>query len=333
MTSLSRKFTVRRAAKSALAAAATMVAAGLVLSGCASAAPAGPASTGDTTSVETTYGTVSVPAAPKRVVAISYDTPWQLQSLGVKPIATQDYGKWISEFTTSQQAFVKGAATVGSYGELDLEAVAKAAPDLIVGDASEIDKATFTKLSAIAPTAIVSGETRGDWAGITEKLAEVVGKTSVWDAQKATFNAELDRIKTQYATAISGNSWLHMSIGDDAAQFSVQQPTGATGNLLVNVLGVKYGAGVPTKYNDNGYGSYPLEQLGTIADGVTVILHPLNADGSKSENVEAILNNPLFTRLAAAQAGHVYGLATTVTDYATGADWLSEIEKTVLSKL
>ena len=41
---------------------------------------------------------------------------------------------------------------------------------------------------------------------------------------------------------------------------------------------------------------------------MTVVLYPLNADGSTSAAVQAVLDDNLFTRLPAAQAGHVFGL-------------------------
>lgn len=289
--------------------------------------------TGDSRVVKTAYGEVTVPAVATRVAALSYDTPWQLMSLGVTPVAVQDYGKWISEFTPAQQAFVEGVATIGSYGELNFEAVAAADPDLIVGDADEIDEATFKRLSQIAPTAIVKGDSRGDWKSITTALAEATGTSAAAETAQATYTATLDRLKSQYADVIAGNTWVHFSIGDDASQFSVQQPTGATGNLVVNELGLKYGPGVPTDYSESGYGSYPLEQLGTVFEGVTVALHLLNADGSTSESVQAILDNPLFTRLKVATTGKVFGLTTSVTDFVTANEWLEELEKKVLATL
>ncbi|RIJ71342.1 ABC transporter substrate-binding protein [Nakamurella silvestris] len=264
---------------------------------------------------------------------MSYDTPWQLQSLGVTPIAVQDYGKWIEQFTPEQQALVAGIPTIGSFGELNFEAVAAADPDLIVGDADEIDEATFKRLSEIAPTAIVKGYSRGDWQAITTALAEATGTTAAADTSRTAYESTLNRLRSEYADVIAANTWVHFSLGDDASQFSIQQPTGAIGNLVVNELGLLYGAGVPTDYSDGGYGSYPLEQLGTIFAGVTVALYPLNSDGSISPAIKAIQDNELFKRLEVAKSGKVFGLTTSITDFVTANEWLEELEATVLSKL
>ena len=307
------------------------------LAGCGSggaAADASPSGGAGTRTVDTAYGAVEVPADPQRVAAVSYDTPWQLMALDVTPVAVPDYSAWIDEFSTEQQDFVAGLATVGTYGELNEEAVAAAVPDLIIGDANEVDEATYTRLSQIAPTVIVGGANRGDWQSISEQTAQAVDRTEVWEATRATYEGTRDRLRTQYADVIAAHRWIHFSLGNDASQFSVQQPSGSTGNLVVNELGLTYGPHVPADDDpDAGYGSYPLEQLGTVFDGVTVALTFVNADGSTNPSIQAIEDNPLFQRLQVARDGHVFGLSTSVTDYVTATAWTDELEKKVLSVL
>lgn len=321
--------------------AAAIATAAALLAGCSSAGAAGtstsdaPAASGggDTRTVASAYGDVAVPEDPQRVAAVSYDTPWNLMGLGVTPVATLDYGPWIDEFSADQQAFVKGLPTVGTFGEINVEAVASATPDLIIGTVEEVDEATYAQLSAIAPTVVVGGGDRGAWQTTTEETAKAVGREARWKESKAAFEQTRDRLKTQYADVIAGNRWINFSLGDDASQFSVQQPTGATGNLLVNEMGMAYGPGVPTDHDPKGYASYPLEQLGSVFDGVTVALTFANADGSPNPGVQAVRDNPLFQRLPVAQSGHVYALSSSVTDYPSATAWLEELEQKVLAVL
>lgn len=321
--------------------AAALAAAAALLAGCSAAGAAGtstsraPAASSDggTRTVASAYGDVTVPEEPQRVAAVSYDTPWNLMGLDVEPVAVLDYGPWIDEFSADQQAFVEGVPTVGTYGEVNVEAVAATTPDLIIGTAEEVDEAAYAQLSAIAPTVVVGGGDRGGWQLTTEQTAQAVGREAEWQESKAAFEQTRDRLKTQYADVISGNRWVSFSLGDDASQFSVQQPTGATGNLLVNEMGMTYGPGVPTDYTPQGYASYPLEQLGSVFDGVTVALTFANADGSPNPGVQAVRDNPLFQRLPVAQSGHVYAMASSVTDYPTATAWLEELEQKVLAVL
>ncbi|MFI2591563.1 ABC transporter substrate-binding protein, partial [Rhodococcus erythropolis] len=80
-----------------IAAAAAAVVGAMLMTGCSSSSADSEQT--DVRTVASAYGDIEVPVSPQRVVAASYDTPWQLMSLGVKPAAVQDYGKWISEFT------------------------------------------------------------------------------------------------------------------------------------------------------------------------------------------------------------------------------------------
>lgn len=290
------------------------------------------ADTGSSRTVDTAYGPVIVPVDPQAVAAVSYDTPWQLMSLGVTPVAVQDYSRYQTYFTPEQLAFVAEVPTIGGYGEPDLEALAAAAPDVIVGDAYEIDEAMFAQLSQIAPTVAIGGE-RGDWEGVTQALADVVGKTATWEDTRAAYTATLDRLKQQYATVIADNRWIHFSLGNSEGEFSVQQPTGATGKLVVDELGLQYGPGVPTDWDPAGYGSYSLEQLGSVFDGVTVALYPAQVDGSTASTIQAIIDNPLFVALPVAQQHRVYGIPVGVTDYVTAVNWLAAVESQVLSQL
>ncbi len=180
-----------------IAAAAVAVVGAMVVTGCSSSS----ADSSERTNIRTVasaYGDVEVPVSPGRVVAASYDTPWQLMSLGVKPAAVQDYGKWISEFTPEQQAFVDGLPTIGLFGEMNFEAIAAADPDIIVGDADEVDQATFDRLSGIAPTVIVKGESRGDWKKITTELAEAIGKTDVLESTRTAYEENLERVRGEF---------------------------------------------------------------------------------------------------------------------------------------
>ncbi|MDF2046274.1 ABC transporter substrate-binding protein [Microbacterium sp. Kw_RZR3] len=321
--------TRRRAALSVSAAALTLA----LLSGCAATAPSS-ASIASTT-VESAYGEVTVPQQPERIAAVSYDTPWQLMSLDVKPVATIDYSRWADSFTTAQMEWISDAATVGTFGEINFEALTAARPDVIIGTADEIDQATYERLSAIAPTVVTGGVDRGDWQSITRQTAAATGTTATWEAEKAAFEKLRDDTRQTYRDVIEGNRWINFSFGDEPGQFSVQLPTGSTGDLVVNEMGLAYGPGAASlpDTDGRGYTALPLEQLPTVFDGVTVALTFSSADGTPDPTVSEIVNSPLFQTLPVAQSGHVYGMRSTVTDYVTAQDWVHELVDTVLEPL
>lgn len=100
-------------------------------------------------------------------------------------------------------------------------------------------------------------------------------------------------------------AWTAISFGTDAGQFSLLYPSNPIGVTLSD-LGVGF---------------------------VEVILHPVAPDGSVYPDIQAVLGNPLFTRLPAATAGRVHGMADLydVTDFSSGLTALTELESTVLS--
>ncbi len=289
---------------------------------------------GETRTVATAYGDVEVPEDPQRVVALSYDTPWQLQSLGVKPVATQDFSAYIDEFTPDQQDFIEGAGTIGGYGEPDLEQIAAADPDLIVGDVYEIDEALYEKLAKIAPTAIVGGEDRGDWKAVVTELADVLDAQDALARTQQEYDTTLAGIKETYAEQIAGNSWIHFSLGDSESEFSVQYPTGMTGSLLVDELGMSYGPNVPADpENGSGYASYSVEKIPSVFDGVTAALTFETSDGSPIPLIEAIEKSSVFRSTEVAREGRVFHLNVNVTDFATATQWLRQVEERVFGEL
>ena len=307
-----------------------------LVTACASDAdsPAADADSGETFTMTTVYGDVDVPADAERVAAISYDTPWQLMSLDVQPIATIDYSRWLDSYTPEQQEYIADAANIGAYGELNFEALASTTPDLIIGDAYEVDEATFKRLSDIAPTVILGGDDRGDWQSLTEQAAEATGTTEVWTASKAAYEELRDSTKQKYAEIIANNVWINFSFGDEAGQFSVQLPTGSTGNLVVNEMGLAYGPGAQLEdTEERGYAALPLEQLPTVFDGVTQALTFAATDGAIYEGIQEIIDSEIFQTLDVAKSGNIYSLTSSVTDYETAQDWINELTEKVLEPL
>lgn len=309
-----------------------------LLSACAAespgAAPTPPSGGAATKTVASAYGDVEVPTDPQRVAAVSYDTPWQLMSVDVVPIATIDYSRWIADYSADQQDFIADAAMIGTYGEINFEALTAATPDLIIGDAFEVDEATFTRLQTIAPTVIVGGDDRGDWQSITEQTAEATGTLEVWAEGKAAYEQLRDETKATYADVIAAHTWINFSFGDDTGQFSVQLPSGSTGNLVVEEMGMQYGAGAQLDDPDGrGYASRPLEQLPTVFEDVTFALTFATQDGQIHSGIRDIIDTEIFQTLAVAKDDAIYGMTTTVTDYRTARDWIVELTENVLEPL
>jgi len=312
-------------AVAALATGAVLVA-GFPVFAAASTAPAEPTGTQE---IETVYGTVESPAEPQRVVAVSYETPWQLQAVGVTPVGILDFSPWADSFTAAQQEFIADVPTVGTFGSLNFEAIADAAPDVIIGDAYEIDDATFEQLSRIAPTVIVGGDVRGDWKLTSTMTAQAAGAADKLEQAVTDYDALLARLQDTYADVLA-MPWAHFSLGDVETEFSVQYPTGATGGLLFGDLGATLAPSLPDLEPIAGYESFSTEELSTILGGAEILVHFRDPDGSVNALIQGVIDNPLFATLPAAADGHVYGVCCQVFDYVTATLYLDDVEATIL---
>ncbi len=281
--------------------------------------------------VTTAYGEVEVPSDPQRVVAVSYNTPWQLEAVDITPVAMQDYSAFADSFTAEQQELIAGMEnTVGGFFELNVEAVMAAKPDLIVGDVLEIDEKTFQELSKIAPTAIFEGESRGDWRTIGAGVAEAVGRTEVFEQSRSSYDAELARIKSTYAQVLE-QPWAAIASGDVEGGFSTLYPGGEVGALFFDDLGANLAASIPEEAEgDRGWMYISPELTTSVLDGAEIIVAAASADGELPEDLAGTVKSKLFTDLPAAKNGNVYQVYSSVTDYATASDWLSTVERDVL---
>jgi iron complex transport system substrate-binding protein len=304
------------------------------LTACSSDAsePAGAAAAdaAGTRTVETAYGDVEVPDEAERIVAVSYDTPWQLAAVGVTPVAMQDYSAYAESFTESQQELITSADTVGAFFDLNIEAVMAAEPDLIVGDVLEVDEATYEKLSTIAPTVIFEGEYRGDWRAIGGDVAAAVGQADAFESTQESYDDELARVQEDYADVLA-RPWAAIGDGDVEGGFSVLYPGGSVGALFFDDLGATLAPSIPAQEEgDKGWMYISPELTTTVLGGAEIIVTGANPVGELSDSLAGTLQTPLFTALPAAQAGDVYGVWSSVTDYGTALGWLEAVEQTVL---
>lgn len=157
--------------------ALTAVAA-LVLTACgAPAATAPPPPAGAV--VEHKFGTTTVPAGAQRVVTAGWNDQDFVLSLGVVPVLTRAWFDGYSDYPWVTK--VTGGAPLPTFGTdgIDVEAVAAARPDVIFAIYESIDRATYDRLSQIAPTVVQS--------------AEYPDEETPWDVQLLTTGAALGK--------------------------------------------------------------------------------------------------------------------------------------------
>ncbi|MHA6794023.1 iron-siderophore ABC transporter substrate-binding protein [Pseudonocardia bannensis] len=167
----------------ALGAAAMVIAAVAACSNGQSPAAGGaaPAASGAfPATISHSFGETTIPAEPKRVVAVGFNEADFVLSLGVVPVGVRDFiGEFPEETRPWAQDALGGAKpeVVGG-NEINFEKVAALKPDLIMGVYSFMDRSTFDTLSKIAPTipALAEGTTAATWQEQTRITGKALGR-------------------------------------------------------------------------------------------------------------------------------------------------------------
>ncbi|WP_174549517.1 Fe2+-enterobactin ABC transporter substrate-binding protein [Nocardiopsis trehalosi] len=186
--------------------AAPAVVFALLSAGCAAGEAEPPAGdSGDTRAVEHLLGSTDVPTDPERVVAVSVTSTPILLGLDLPVVAAGTTSP--SALTDGNGFFAQWADVAEERGveplpgpEVDLEAVASAEPDVIVGTgfgADAVDERTYERLSEIAPT-VVFGSSDTPWLDVTEEVAAAFGA----EARAEEIAAEYTDLTEETAAAL-----------------------------------------------------------------------------------------------------------------------------------
>ena len=136
-----------------------MTAGAALVAACSSTKPGEVAKDGSVT-VKHVFGETKIPAPPKRVVSAGFTEQDDLLAVGVVPIAVTDWfgGEPFAVWPWAQPKLGGAQPVVLNLNDgIQVDQIAALKPDLIVATNAGLDQATYTKLSAIAPTIAQSG--------------------------------------------------------------------------------------------------------------------------------------------------------------------------------
>lgn len=274
---------------------------------------------------------VLVPAEPQRVIALSPTPAMNLAILGFDVIALPvDLSDSLNE---EFQAFIPDGTNIDGYEvigineSLNLEALARLQPDLIIGDArlEQSEPTAFGLLSEIAPTVLVETGTNAEWRANFERDAEIVGALDRTEEVEAIYESALGTLVDAGDTSIAfvryeingGGTWrlegaetsVPGSIMIDAGVNVFEGPDGigelnATGSFIPNISG---------------------ELLGLLTADV-IVVQDLTQFG-QNDPLELFAGNPLWQTLPAVTNGRVVTLPTFVFNGGTYVSAIQTIEQ------
>lgn len=185
-----------------------LVAAALVLTGCSSSESATDSGNSDfeTVTIEHALGTAVVTEEPERIVTLGMGSAETAIALGTVPVGIEAYEwgsddtgylPWIHDAVTERGAQLPVQFTGGS--EIDIEAIARLDPDLILAPWSGVTQQQYDALSSLAPTVAYAEKA---WTTTWEDQMRVIGKAM---GKAAEADQEIAKIKAQFADATAAH--------------------------------------------------------------------------------------------------------------------------------
>lgn len=162
---------------------------------------------------ESDFGDVELPEKIERIVSVDFYTPAALIDLGVMPVGVVN-----SYFTDTEGVGIPvqysaavadaGVASIGEYYELNLEAVAKADPDVIIAtsDFLPMDDPLREELEKVAPIITFEARDGESWRTRATELAKILDKEDVLEPLVEKYDARRDEIKDQYADILANEA-------------------------------------------------------------------------------------------------------------------------------
>jgi len=263
--------------------------------------------------VKQAMGTTTIKGTPKRIVVLTNEGTEALLAMGVKPVgAVQSWlgNPWYDHIKNK----MKGVKVVGTESSINLEAIAKLHPDLIIGTKMRQEK-QYDQLKAIAPT-VFSKELRGDWQPNLKLYAKAINKQAKGQEVIKTYN---DKIKSVH-DKLAANNKLNETISFvrfKAGQARIYHNATFIG-AIVKDLGLKRPAS-QTK-NDLATLDVTPEMIPQM-DGDYIFYSaysPSDDKGQAKKEENTFVDNPLWKKLKGVQAGNAHEVSDAIWNTAGG---------------
>ncbi|MEX5298634.1 siderophore ABC transporter substrate-binding protein [Kocuria sp. CPCC 205292] len=290
--------TLRHRSTALLAAASVLALAGCSTSGAATTGEDAPsAASAETVSVEHAQGTTDVTVDPENVITFDLGVLDSLQALDEDVQGLPKSGSLPEQFSEYRSDEYVNA---GSMKEPDLEAVAAAAPDLIIISGRTAD--FYDQLAEIAPTVDLSLDQADALNSFTEQsrtLGEIFGKET--EVEEKLTAVEEQVAETKARTAEAGTAMFLLT---NAGEVNAYGPNSRFGNIVFDLLGFESAADVQAEGTHGEAVSFE-----AIADANPDRIFVLDRDTaigqSGGEAAQQVLDNELVNGTTAAQQDQI----------------------------
>ncbi|HYH32353.1 MAG TPA: ABC transporter substrate-binding protein [Pseudonocardia sp.] len=275
-------------------------------------------------------GGITIPAAPRRIVATGYAVPALIET-GAPLVGISTWERGVPLMSPEDKATYDSLEKVAGElaAETNYEAIAQVDPDLIVigVPAPILADVDVELLESVAPVVAIGPMIPSEWREVSREQADAAGVLPAFDALRSEYEAKAAELRAKYAPVVGGLEFGHLgAYGDVSGGMFQREFDGSWGTNILNDVGVSYYGQV----EEPGPGSravsenVSVEQIGAGLGEADVITYSAEPDGSVSDAVRQVLDSPLWQQLPAVQAGRTipiryteaatYGAALTTLD-------------------
>ncbi|MES1046483.1 iron-siderophore ABC transporter substrate-binding protein [Heyndrickxia sp. FSL K6-6286] len=275
--------------------------------------------------VEHAMGKTTIKGTPKRVVILTNEGTEALLAMGVTPVgAVKSWtgDPWYKHISDQ----LKDTEVVGTESEVNVEAIAKLHPDLIIGNKMRQEK-IYNQLKEIAPT--VFAETlRGDWKENFELYAKALNKEEKGKEVLQNYDQRIADLKEKLGDKLKMNVSLVRFMTGDVRIYHKDTFAG----VILDELGFNR----PGDQNKDDFAERNLtkERIPAMDGDILFYFTYETGDGEASTLEKDWINDPLFKNLKVAKAGNVHKVNDDIWNTAGGVLaanlMLDDIEKIFL---
>ena len=292
------------------------IAAALLLAGCGSNNSSSSDSKKDagsdtqsTYSVNHAMGTTKIPNNPKRIVALTNESTEALLAMGITPVGavkSWEGDPWYPHIADK----MKNVKVVGEESQVNLEAIAKLHPDLIIGNKMRQEK-IYKQLSAIAPT-VFSETLRGDWKENFKLYSKAVNKEDKGKEVLQSYDDHVAKLHDKLGDQVNKTISLVRFMPADIRIY--HKDTFAV--IILDQLGFKR----PANQDKNDFAAkHVTKEMIPKMDGDVIFYFAYETgDGEASKAETEWTNDPLWKNLSAVKNGHAYEVSDAIWNTSGG---------------
>lgn len=272
--------------------------------------------------IEHAMGEEEIKGTPKRVIILTNEGTEALLALGVKPVGAVH--SWMGDpWYGHIKDQMDGVEVVGNENEVNIEAIAKLKPDLIIGNKLRQEK-IYPQLKAIAPT--VFAETlRGDWKENFKLYAKAVNREDKGQEVLDEFDSRISQLKEKFGDKLDTEISLVRFM---AGEVRIYHKDTFAGVILDQI-----GFARPENQDVDDFAEMNVssERIPAMNGDILFYFTFETGDGEAKALEEEWLNNPLFKNLEVVKSGNAHKVDDAIWNTAGGViaanKMLDEFEK------